>query len=448
MNVRNWVMSVAVGSLLLTSGIAASGSALAATLPGPGQVKGTSKRVPASLFGMHVHGLTTTPPTAEERFGGIRIWDSGVRWDEVNTAKGVYDWTTLDQVVDNSLATGAKDVMYVLGYTPNWAAKEVRPPCQPGTYTECSYYPNGSASGPRDIEDWKTWVREVASRYRGKITQYQIWNEANLTSFFYNSSGDSAVEMAQLTAAAEGVIREVDPTAKVITASSTIVQNRSFVRKGWLARYLTALKASGAKPDGIGVHLYPWLKRGPGNGTLADRARAAELAHRVTRSAGYGKLPLLDTEMNFGNNRANKWPKKIYAPKRGAAFLAQTYLNSLHNGVAQVDWYGWDDFGLGIRPTSESGAVLQPGLAYRSLLRNLGGARNRGCTITKTVTVCLTQKGKQRNYYAYLPKAKTAKFTVPSSFKVTKACDLLDRCKQIRHRRVEVGLAPVRLTNR
>ena len=443
------IVATLVGSAILLSGAVAAGSpAFSSPLPAPGKVKGTSKKVPKSLFGMHVHSLTTEPPTAEQRFGGIRIWDSDVRWDQVNTARGTFDWTALDRVVENSRATGASEIMYVLGYTPNWAAKEVRPPCQAGTYTNCSYYPTGSASGPKDIADWENWVREVATRYQGRITQYQIWNEANLTSFFYNSSGDSAVEMAALTVAAERVIREVDPSAKVITASSTIVQNRSFVRKGWLSRYLKALKKRGSKPDGIGVHLYPWLKKGPGNGTLADRARAAELAKTVAKRAGYRKLPLLDTEMNFGNNRDNKWPKRRYSESVGSAYMAQTYLNSLHNGVVQVDWYGWDDFGLGIWSTSATGAVLKPGLAYRNLLKNLAGATNKGCTITKSVTVCLTKKGKTKNYYVYRPKAKKVKYRVPSSFKVKRVCDLMDKCKPIKKRRVSVGLAPVRLTRR
>ncbi len=429
--------------------ILASGTAVAAPpdLPKPDKKQATSKKVPAGLMGMHVHSLTTTPPTAEDRFGGIRIWDNGVRWDQVNTAKDVYDWTTLDQVVANARATGAQDIMYVLGYTPEWAAKNVKPPCTPGNYSNCEYFPGGSSSGPKDIEDWKTWVREVTTRYKGQITQYQMWNEANLTAMFSSPSGDSAVEMAQLTVAAQQVIREVDPGAKVLTASSTIVQNKSFVKKGWLKRYLKALKKRGGKPDGIAVHLYPWLKKGPGNGNLKDRARGLDYAKQVINATGYKKLPILDTEMNYGNNRDNNWPKKKYSQSKGSAYLAQTYLESLHNGVVQVDWYGWDDFGLGIWPTSASGKVLKPGWTYRNLLTNLAGTNNKGCTITKSVTVCLTKKGATRNYWVYRPGNKKVTYQVPKSFKVNKACDLSDSCKRIRKGRVKVGLAPVRLTN-
>ncbi len=416
-------------------------------LPKPGQQGATSPQVPASLLGMHVHSLTNSPPTPEERFGGIRIWDNGVRWDQVNTAEGVYDWALLDQVVANARATGAQDIMYVLGYTPAWAASNLRPPCTPGNYTNCEYFPGGSSSAPTNIEYWKTWVREVATRYKGQITQYQIWNEANLSAMF-SSSGDSAVEMAQLTVAAQQVIREVDPAAKVITASSTIVQTKGFVKDGWLKRYLKALKSRGGKPDGVAVHLYPWLKKGPGNGDLADRAKGLDYAKQVISATGYKKLPILDTEMNYGNQRNNGWPKKKYSQTKGSAYLAQTYLESLHNGVVQVDWYGWDDYGLGIWTTSKSGTVLEPGFTYRSLLTNLAGTNNKGCTVTKSVTVCLTRKGSTRNYWVYRPTSKKVTYTVPKSFKVTKACDMTDSCTRIRKGKVRVGLEPLRLTNR
>lgn len=428
----------------------ATGTAAAAPpeLPKPGKQGATSKKVPAALFGMHDHSLTTTAPTAEDRFGGIRIWDNGVRWDQVNTAQGVYDWTVLDQVVANARATGAQDIMYVLGYTPAWAASNLKPPCTPGNYTNCEYFPGGSSSAPTNIEDWKTWVREVATRYKGQITQYQMWNEANLSAMFSSASGDSAVEMAQLTVAAQQVIREVDPSAKVITASSTIVQTKGFVKNGWLKRYLKAYKARGGKPDGIAVHLYPWLKKGPGNGDLADRARGLDYAKQVISATGYKKLPILDTEMNYGNQRNNGWPKKKYSQSKGSAYLAQTYLESLHNGVVQVDWYGWDDYGLGVWTTSQSGTVLEPGRTYRSLLANLAGTNNKGCSVTKSVTVCLTRKGATRNYWVYRPGNKRVTYQVPKAFRVTKACDMTDSCTRIRKGKVKVGLAPVRLTNR
>ena len=74
------------------------------------------------------HELSDPSPQVHQKFGAIRIWDNGVRWDEVNTAPGVYDWTLLDQVVANAEATGAQRIMFVLGSTPSWLATDTSVP--------------------------------------------------------------------------------------------------------------------------------------------------------------------------------------------------------------------------------------------------------------------------------------------------------------------------------
>ena len=443
-------MRLALKTLVTTAAVTllATGTAAAAPspLPKPGQDKPTFGTVPTSLFGMHDHSLSEQPVPADVRFGSVRLWDSGVRWDQVNTAPGVYDWTTLDTAVDNARAAGATQVMYVLGYTPNWAAKTVKPPCVPPNYSNCSYYPTGSPSQPKNIEDWKTWVTEVATRYKGKITEYQIWNEANLATFFDPSGDNGPAVMADLTVAAEQALQAADPSARLVTASSTIIQSKNFVKKSWLTQYLTALKKRGGNPDVIAFHAYPWLKKGPGNGNIVEREAGVELAMQAIARAGYKNKPVADTEMNYGNQRNNDHPKKKYSQDAGAAYLTQTYLNSLHNGLSQVDWYGWDDYGLGVWTTSQSGQILKPGIAYQNLLATMPGSRNKGCTVTSKVTVCLTTKGSARTYYAFRSSNKKMTFEVPKSFKVKQACDIFDNCKKISKSRLKVGLTPLLLT--
>ena len=112
-----------------------------------------------------------------------------------------------------------------------------------------------------------------------------------------------------------------------------------------------------------------------------------------------------------------------------------------------LDWYGWDDWGLGIWLTRQSnGAILKPGQTYENLLANLGNAKNKGCTIDKKVTVCLTKKSGDRSYWVYRPKPKKIAYSVPSKFKVKKACTMLDKCKKIKKGKIRVGLEPLRLT--
>ena len=37
---------------------------------------------------------------------------------------------------------------------------------------------------PADAEDYVDFAAQVAERYKGRITAYQIWNEANTRSFY------------------------------------------------------------------------------------------------------------------------------------------------------------------------------------------------------------------------------------------------------------------------
>ena len=52
---------------------------------------------------------------------------------------------------------------------------------------------------PQDLADWDDWVRQVATRYKGRITAYQPWNEANLTTFSTGTpQGDGPAHQARL----------------------------------------------------------------------------------------------------------------------------------------------------------------------------------------------------------------------------------------------------------
>ncbi len=57
-------------------------------------------KVDPSLFGMDVVALADTEFLG--RLGGVRIWDNGVRWDQVEKQQGVYDWDRLDRIVANA----------------------------------------------------------------------------------------------------------------------------------------------------------------------------------------------------------------------------------------------------------------------------------------------------------------------------------------------------------
>src|ERR1700753_2109404 len=74
-------------------------------------------RVHHDFFGVH----DSTPGTASLSTiheGSVRLWDAGVRWDQVQTGPHTYDWSTLDALVSEARAAHA-EVLMVVAMTPS-----------------------------------------------------------------------------------------------------------------------------------------------------------------------------------------------------------------------------------------------------------------------------------------------------------------------------------------
>ncbi|MFD6419236.1 hypothetical protein [Streptomyces sp. NPDC060194] len=101
-----------------------------------------------------------------------RLGATGVRlqggWARTEKTKGVYDWTWLDEIVDDAVSRGVKPWLQ-LSYGN-------------GAYT------GGGGSGlggqiPTSAEAltaWDAWVTAMVRRYEDRVTEWEIWNEPNL----------------------------------------------------------------------------------------------------------------------------------------------------------------------------------------------------------------------------------------------------------------------------
>lgn len=115
---------------------------------------------------MGVDAAPWTPWTlaGTAHIGAVRI---SLRWSQVETAPGVWNFSAFDQPINDMYAQGYK-VLAMLNHVP-------------------SFYGGGSNGNipPSNIALWEEYVRRVAQRYRGKIEAYEIWNEPDLV-----NSGD------------------------------------------------------------------------------------------------------------------------------------------------------------------------------------------------------------------------------------------------------------------
>ncbi|MBK9739093.1 MAG: hypothetical protein IPO93_06210 [Actinobacteria bacterium] len=392
-------------SVLATAAIAASvlasGPAQAAPLPAE-RLQGTV--VQPTLFGMHVFDVQTgTWPTIP--IGSLRLWDNTTTWGQIEKKNDVFDWTALDTAVATAQKNGVNDILMVLAGTPSWATDD------PASGGAAGVLP-GAAGMPKNLADWDDWVRQVATRYKGKITSYQPWNEANLTTF---STGTPA-EMADLTKHAYDIIKSVDPAALVVAPSTGTRLGGPF--KKFYPAFLAELKARNWPVDVWAAHTYP-----ASLGTPADRALLARTWITMLNAAGAPNRPLWDTENNFGlagPGTANP-DQDIIGPRAGE-WAARSYLDALRLGISRVYWYAWapDADLLGIQMNNGSTAAI----ALTTLQQWIVGATFDGCRGSAKI-VCTFTRGGVTTRVVWSETGR-ASFRVPARF--TQICRLDGRC--------------------
>ena len=284
-------------------------------------LKGTT--IQKNLFGMHVFnledGVFPTVPV-----GAIRLWDNETTWSAIEPVQDQFAWAKLDTAVATAQANGVNDILMVLAGTPAWATDD------PASGGLAGVLP-GAAGMPKNLADWDDWVRQVATRYKGKITAYQPWNEANLVTF----STGTPQEMAQLTKRAYDIIKSIDPNATVVAPSTGTRLGGPFKR--FYPAYLRELKALGWPVDVWAAHTYP-----ASLGTPVERAGLARVYQSVLAAEGAPDLPIWDTENNFGlAGPGAENPDQDIVGKRAADWTARAYLDSLRLGISRVYWYAW-----------------------------------------------------------------------------------------------------------
>jgi len=123
------------------------------------------------------------------------------RWDEIEPAQGIYEWSHYDSIVQPFATIPQLRLVAVLVNTPEWARDE-------GTAT----------APPRDPAAFGEFARAFAERYGAAIDYYQIWDEPNLFAAWGDLEPRSANYLALLSTSYT-IIHQVDPGATVIAAA-------------------------------------------------------------------------------------------------------------------------------------------------------------------------------------------------------------------------------------
>lgn len=321
---------------------------LVVATPDSTKYSGPTTAVDADFFGLHIHRAAAGTEWPDVPFAQWRLWDAGVTWPQLEPQRGNWNFTLLDRYVEIA-AQRHVEILLTLGLTPAWAS--VRP-------DEPSGYGNGNAAPPRQSSDWEEYVRVVATRYKGRIHQYEIWNEPNARASFTGN----AREMLELSREAYAVLKSVDPTIMVVSPSPAGENG-----VGWLSDFL---KAGGCRyADVVGYHFYVTPKPPEVMIPLIDKVKAT--LHR----RGCDAKPLWNTESGWAE------PKHFRSEEEAAGFLMRTYLVNWLMGVQRFYWYAWDNHNWStLDLTSPStNRMTKAGAAYGVIHGWLEGGVLRAC---------------------------------------------------------------------
>ena len=361
----------------------------------------------APYFGQHLHYLVLRNrvqdpprPTAwpDEAIGALRLWDSAVRWGELEPERGLWRFDRMDRYVDKAEQHGVP-ILYTLGSTPRWASARPDEPCS---------YGFGCAAEPHDLADWEAYVTAVATRYKGRIAHYELWNEPHpgqrygMHGFFTGTTE----QLVQLAERARAALAQADPAALLLTPG--------FVnREPELERFLALGGASHVQ--GVTYHFYA-----SGDRQLVKRYGAVQASRR---KHGLLQAPLFNTESGFGPVTATEagpgHPERT--AEQAAALGARSWILGTFLGLERWYHHSWDGRHTGM--VTDEGLLTPNGNAWLAVRRWLLGARPQHCRmLTGQVLRCTLQTGEGPLWILWRPDHQQAlDYAMPPDVQVRRA---------------------------
>ena len=305
--------------------------------------------VPPAFFGVTVASSTGDMPGF--RVGSVRLWDSHTRWAQIEPARGRFDWSILDRLVDGT-DRSRLPVLFTMGGTPAWAS----PNAPRGPYDDDS-----RAAPPDDLADWDAMVRAVARRYRGRIEAYELWVMAN-DPHYYNGSAETLVDMARR---ASEIIKSADARATVVCPS----MGRLWTAQGQATLRRFADLGGYRYCDAAGVKLHQRKASDPPETMLRLAAQIERMLHEI------GVHPPL-----WNTGTAYDIPSQApLATDVAADYAARFYLVGLYARYARMYFYSWGNGHLPITLQADGGAPTLPAVYVMRLQQWLLDARITSC---------------------------------------------------------------------
>jgi Putative Ig domain len=414
--------------------------------------------IPLTYFGMHIDYDNTPWPNIA--FGAQRFWDSDTAWAQINTAPGVFDWTTTDGRIATALANHV-DILFDLARTPVWAqCAGTNKACGTGAGDSvCSFNQPGQGGPgqcfpPADLnidgtgsnQHYIDWVTALATRYKGEIKYYEIWNEPTAP-IMWEGTTAQLVRMSQdarciiigtgCSSLSTYTQKAIDTAAKITTPA--YVTDTGINVATAMSDFMNA--GGGQYVDVISYHGYvQWPM--PPETAVTDAAKL----QNVLAGANQQQKPLFSSEGGFGAKVT------ISDPDQESAWIARFELLMQSIGVQRSYWYAWD--GATTPFWFESSGTQIGGTTYNEMTNWLVGATlSSPCAAVGTVWQCgYTRPGGYKGLAVWdtsqscnYGNCTYSTFAIPSGYDYY--LDITGVKKQTNGSTVPIGSKPILLEN-
>ena len=256
------------------------------------------------------------------RAAGVKSVRIDISWAmlQPNGPGSYYPWGVnfADRIVAMANQRGIKPLM-TLWLTPSWANQS-----------------DNLRSLPTNVADYARVAQWAATRWRGKVVGWEIWNEQNNNRFM---AGADPTAYVRLLRAAYPVIHQADPAAAVVFGGL------EYNDDAWLNRAY----AAGAKGYFDAMATHPYMGVADAMPSKADDGTKwtlmhAAAVHQLMVSKGDGNKPIWFTEMGWSTHAntagTRNWLRGVSETTQ-ANYLTQTaqLTHSQLPYVTRIYWY-------------------------------------------------------------------------------------------------------------
>jgi len=386
----------------------------------------TGTTISKSFFGADFNGSKVWPPTdglnLSANLGGIRLWDDGVKWGQINTASAVYDWTALDKWLDRAQTAGT-DVLYTFGDTPQFAAASTPPgTClSPGAYS-CSPPTDVNKDGTGHDAYFQAFVTALVTHAAGRISFYELWNEPDYNGFW---TGTQA-QLVRMGKDAAAIIRALDPNAKILSPSA---------HGPTMATWFDGYVAAGGAPNFDIVNVHMRGQKGTNPTPEAFLTVWGQVQDEL-KARGLTNLPVWDDEHGILKGEG------LIDPDMLAGYVARSAILRASVGLQRQYVYTWDS------PAPYGLQGNASGTAWNQVAGWLIGHTIGACTVSGTIYTCPIDNGQivwDTAQTCSSGVCSTSNYTYPTTY--VWHDDIIGARSALSGRTVPIGYKPILLEN-